>query len=78
MPRTYWSGEGSAGMTHFAGWICIALVLGIVAIASLVLSRLRRAGVASAIFSAMAASSGSVAAAAAAHCHWLDQMSGSL
>jgi hypothetical protein len=65
-------------MTHFAGWICIALVLGIVAIASLVLSRLRRAGVASAVFSGMAASSGSVAAAAAARSHWLDQMSGSL
>jgi hypothetical protein len=83
-PRTSWTylperevGAGG-GMTHSAGWEEIVLLLGIVAVVSLIVGRRRRPGVASAVFGASVASISLGVAAAAALGHWLDLMSGSL
>ena len=83
-PRTSWtylpqseSGPGG-GMTHSAGWEEIALLLGIVALVSLIVGRWLRPGVAGAVFSAIVASISFAVAGAAALGHWLDLMSGSL
>jgi len=83
-PRTSWVslpesefGPGG-GMTHSAGWDWIALLLGIVAIVSLIAGRRLRTGVAGAVLSAVVAAICFAVAAAAALGHWLDLMSGSL
>jgi len=76
-PRTSWTGEGGAGNTHSAGWDWIALLLGIVALVSLILGRRQRLRLA-AVFGAMVASVSFAVAGAAALGHWLDLMSGSL
>ena len=84
-PRTSWTylpatevGAAGGGMTHSAGWDWIALLLGIVALVSLIVGRRLRPGIAGAVFSAMIASISLAGAAAAALGHWLDLMSGSL
>ena len=76
-PRTSWTGEGGASNTHSAGWDWFALLLGIVALISLIVGRCQRPRVA-AVFSAMVASISLAVAGAAALGHWLDLMSGSL
>jgi hypothetical protein len=65
-------------MTHSAGWEEIVLLLGIVAVVSLIVGRRCRPGVASAVFGASVASISLGVAAAAALGHRLDLMSGSL
>jgi hypothetical protein len=77
-PRTSWTGEGGASNTHSAGWDWIALLLGIVALVSLILGRWQRPGVGGAVVGATIASSSFAVAGAAALGHWLDLMSGSL
>ena len=77
-PRTSWTGEGGASNTHSAGWDWIALLLGIVALVSLIVGRRQRPAVAGAVFGAMIASISLAVAGAAALGHWLDLMSGSL
>ncbi len=83
-PRTSWTFpaesevRGGGGMTDSAGWEEIALLLGIVALVSLIVGLRRRSGIAVAVASAMVASISLAVAAAAALGHWLDLMSGSL
>jgi hypothetical protein len=83
-PRTSWTslpqsevGAGG-GMTHSAGWDWIALLLGVVAVLSLIVGSQQRPGITGAVLSAIVASISFAVAGAAALGHWLDLMSGSL
>ena len=77
-PRTSWTAEGGAGMTHSAGCDWIALLLGIVVVISIIVGRRQRPDLAGAVSAVMVASISLAVAAAAALGHWLDLMSGSL